>query len=301
MHKDDARLLKQFCKGIGVYGSDARHEGFSGYICELLVVKYGSFHGVLSAASVWNPPVRVALVEPSHAFQRAPLVVVDPVDATRNAAANVNEENLIRFISASKKYLKKPSLRFFFGPPKKPLSRQQLRALEERGTTFVSLVMKKPDVIDDMLYPQARRALRRLVGALESSGFSVMHSYECVGKRLCLVVELNVAALPVVEKMVGPPVYAHQHSEEFVNKYRRNRLIVEGERWVAEKPRACRTAESLLASFARGSVRYLEAAGIPETIAKCMARCTIVTGIRPLARDRDVSAFLAEKYFSSLA
>src|SRR3989344_5609947 len=88
VHKDDARLLKQFCKGIGVYGSDARHEGFSGYICELLVVKYGSFHGGVGAASVWNPPVRVALVEPSHAFQRAPLVGVDPVDATRHAAAN---------------------------------------------------------------------------------------------------------------------------------------------------------------------------------------------------------------------
>ncbi len=31
--KDHVRLLKQFCKGIGVYGSDAKNQGISGYIC----------------------------------------------------------------------------------------------------------------------------------------------------------------------------------------------------------------------------------------------------------------------------
>ena len=54
--RDEARLLKQFCKGIGVYGSDARHRGFSGYICELLIVHYKDFHGVLKSARNWIPP-----------------------------------------------------------------------------------------------------------------------------------------------------------------------------------------------------------------------------------------------------
>jgi tRNA nucleotidyltransferase (CCA-adding enzyme) len=39
----EARLLKQFCKGQGIYGSDARTQGFSGYLCELLVVYFKSF------------------------------------------------------------------------------------------------------------------------------------------------------------------------------------------------------------------------------------------------------------------
>ncbi len=33
------RLLKQFMKGIGVYGAEIKVGGFSGYLCELLVLK----------------------------------------------------------------------------------------------------------------------------------------------------------------------------------------------------------------------------------------------------------------------
>ena len=47
--ENEVRLLKQFLKGIGCYGAEARVEGFSGYLCELLVIKYGSFEEVLKA------------------------------------------------------------------------------------------------------------------------------------------------------------------------------------------------------------------------------------------------------------
>src|SRR3989338_9447394 len=59
--RDEARLLKQFCKGIGVYGSDTRHSGFSGYICELLILHYKDFHGVLKSARNWNIPKLISL------------------------------------------------------------------------------------------------------------------------------------------------------------------------------------------------------------------------------------------------
>ena len=31
-------------QGIGVYGAEIKVGGFSGYLCELLVMKYGGFH-----------------------------------------------------------------------------------------------------------------------------------------------------------------------------------------------------------------------------------------------------------------
>ena len=40
---DDVLLLKQFTKAGGIYGSDQMTEGFSGYLCELLVLNYGGF------------------------------------------------------------------------------------------------------------------------------------------------------------------------------------------------------------------------------------------------------------------
>ena len=48
--KDQVRLLKKFMKGIGTYGAEQDARGFSGYLCELLVVRFGTFRGVLEAA-----------------------------------------------------------------------------------------------------------------------------------------------------------------------------------------------------------------------------------------------------------
>ncbi|MEM4142433.1 MAG: nucleotidyltransferase domain-containing protein, partial [Thermoplasmata archaeon] len=41
--KDEVRLLKQFLKGLGIYGAEAKIDGFSGYLTELLIIKYGKF------------------------------------------------------------------------------------------------------------------------------------------------------------------------------------------------------------------------------------------------------------------
>lgn len=52
--KDDARILKKFMKLINVYGSEFKVMGFSGYLCELLILYYGSFENVLKNASEWK-------------------------------------------------------------------------------------------------------------------------------------------------------------------------------------------------------------------------------------------------------
>jgi tRNA CCA-adding enzyme len=45
--RDQVRLLKQFLKGIGTYGAEEATQGFSGYMVELLVMRFGSFDGAL--------------------------------------------------------------------------------------------------------------------------------------------------------------------------------------------------------------------------------------------------------------
>src|ERR687894_1194728 len=58
-HFDDekrrqARLLKKFLKSVGIYGAEISTEGFSGYVSEVLVLKYSSFENLLRAASEWQ-------------------------------------------------------------------------------------------------------------------------------------------------------------------------------------------------------------------------------------------------------
>jgi len=52
--REDVRLLKKFMKGIGVYGAEIKVGGFSGYLCELLVINYGSFLEVLKSVADWR-------------------------------------------------------------------------------------------------------------------------------------------------------------------------------------------------------------------------------------------------------
>ncbi len=47
--RGEVRLLKKFMKGIGVYGAEIKTGGFSGYLCELFVLHYGSFVKTLEA------------------------------------------------------------------------------------------------------------------------------------------------------------------------------------------------------------------------------------------------------------
>ena len=41
--RGEVRLLKKFMQGVDVYGAEIKVGGFSGYLCELLIIKYGSF------------------------------------------------------------------------------------------------------------------------------------------------------------------------------------------------------------------------------------------------------------------
>ncbi len=300
-NKDDARLLKQFCKGVGVYGSDAMHLGFSGYVCELLVIKHVSFDKVINAAASWNAPVTVSMNAPQGKFLRTPMIVIDPVDETRNAAANINEENFVKFVRACRNYAKTPSADFFFPKKKEMLGQKDVKALKGRGTLFLVLAMKKPDLLDDILYPQIRRALTRLVNVLEQNEFRVFRSYEFVTGKVHLVFELEVWSLPQIEKMVGPPLYSKQHSLEFLGKYKNNIVYLEGSRWVAEKRRAHGTALHLLKDFVRKNEEALQESGIPKNIAKVMKNCAISADIFTLCRkDKPLSAMMRDKYLSKL-
>ena len=49
-----ARLLKKFFKASGIYGAEIITGGFSGYVSEVLVMKYGSFEGMVCAAADWQ-------------------------------------------------------------------------------------------------------------------------------------------------------------------------------------------------------------------------------------------------------
>ncbi len=116
------RLAKQFLRTLGVYGSEAKTEGFSGYLVELLVLRFGSMRGLLRAARTWRLPVRLAEAgkEPPRLPADVALILADPVDPHRNVASALSRRNLALVILAAAAYLERPSERWFDPRPPGP-------------------------------------------------------------------------------------------------------------------------------------------------------------------------------------
>ncbi|MEM1805076.1 MAG: nucleotidyltransferase domain-containing protein, partial [Nanopusillaceae archaeon] len=54
---DEIRLLKAFMKAKHLYGAESYMRGFSGYVCELLIIYYKSFYNLIRNAVLWKPKV----------------------------------------------------------------------------------------------------------------------------------------------------------------------------------------------------------------------------------------------------
>ena len=250
--EDDVLLLKQFMKGVGVYGSELKVGGFSGYLTELLVLCYGSFAGVLRAASGWK--AREYLDPEGHGeLEHAePLVVVDPVDPKRNVAAALTLDKMQQFASASRSFLAAPSLEFFFPAKVMPLSDEELLELIcRRGSRIILVDFQAPAVVEDILYPQLHKAEESAKALLERNGFRLLRSE--VGSyrdRAFLLLEMEVWELSRVSRRMGPPVSEAEHLSRFLAAHDgplSGPYIAEG-RVMVEVPRKYTRAEDLLAA-----------------------------------------------------
>ncbi len=250
---DEVRLLKAFGRGAGVYGSDLRTRGFGGYLCELLVGHYGGFREVLEAAADWSPQVRIEPREPEDGFE-GHLVVVDPVDPSRNVASVVSEDSFARLIDAARGWLDEPNESYFFPEEPEPMGSEELsEALKERRTRLVAVVFEAPDIVEDQLYPQLRKTRRSLVEELERRGFDIIRADEFADERAVLLVEANVGEQSRVEKHAGPPVHVREHATAFAQKYEGADVVgpyIEDGRYVVEREREHTKVEDFVRSDA---------------------------------------------------
>ncbi|MET1127931.1 MAG: CCA tRNA nucleotidyltransferase [Thermoproteota archaeon] len=229
--KDEVRLLKSFMKGIGVYGAEVSVKGFSGYVAELLVVFYGCFRKVLEAASSWRPPVVIDIEgyyssrrEVLEKFGKAPVIVVDPTDPNRNAAAAVSIKSLASFVMASKLYLRNPSIEFFHIARRgEEDSIPRLEDLNQRVQNVVLVEVAVQERIPrDNLWGILDRIRRIATNILENEGFRVFDSgtyLDDTGVRGIIAIEVEQETLPPYEKLKGPPPWSEPGASQFYEKY----------------------------------------------------------------------------------
>ncbi len=272
----EVRLLKQFCKSIGVYGSDLKTQGFSGYLCELIIINYKSFSNLVKRAPEWWFPGKTFIdLENIYKgnrkeFSHQPLVVIDPVDPKRNVAASVSPSNFVKFVKACEHFVQKPSENIFFSTKPKINKKNLVKQLKSRGTKFLLLEFSRSSVVDDIIYSQLRKAANRVQGILKENEFLPIGYDVVADEKFChILLELEVWKLPKLRKVVGPPIFVPTHAEEFIKKYKPlGRMLIEEDKWIAEINRKNLTAHDKLVDSLSVKLDVLKEKGIPSYVAE---------------------------------
>jgi tRNA nucleotidyltransferase (CCA-adding enzyme) len=257
--RDDVLLLKQFAKGGGVYGSDHMTGGFSGYLCELLILAHGGFSEFIQTASEfrYGEVIDIEGYYPDTKTVRKkffePLIVIDPTDKDRNVAAALTPTRFAEFVELARNYCTEPNRVYFLSDPSTQMDKSEFaRILQKRGTTMLAIRIGTPSFVADAIVPQLRKSMDAIRSMLVAEDFQVHHADVSMGTENSLILfELLVDRLPEIIVRDGPPIWNHENADRFVDKYLQQKEFagpwIEEERYYTEVRRKYTTAESLLA------------------------------------------------------
>jgi len=228
--KPEVRLLKQFLRGIGCYGAEAEIEGFSGYLCEILILKYGSFRKLLENSKEWKLGKKLALTKGEHTVFNTPLTFIDPVDANRNVASALSREKFQLFVKASDKYLKKPSITFFFQNKIKPWTLEKINEeIQKQKCLYIGVKIDKPNIISENLYPQVRKAARSIWEVSQRNDFyiyDVKFYIDELENKIYFIIKTKKESLSETLKHLGPPAKLKDNVDDFINKWKDDPRVI---------------------------------------------------------------------------
>ena len=240
--KDQVRLLKKFLKGCGVYGAEIATSGFSGYVTEVLILKFGSFSAVLENISNMKAQlgsekkqvISVGKVDDDtiKTFDSR-LIIIDPVDPKRNLGAAISPESIGRFVLAARTFLARPSLDYFMESKRTKKYGQGFDNRLYQNLLVVEFThsMRSPDVI----WGQLKKSLRALSKKLEIADFKVIRS-TCITdeKKLAVFVFLlESSKLWPYRDRIGPEILMKNATDNFILKNQNNSILM----WIDDEMR----------------------------------------------------------------
>lgn len=251
----DIRAAKLFCKHERIYGAESYIKGFSGHVLDILVIHYKGLDKLLKAASSWKPQV---IIDPANYHngktrflmnksKLGPLVIVDPTDKSRNAAAAVGEDALKKFIFAARKFVKKPSGKFF-EPFNFSLDKLARASKKEIILVIPSISKGKRDVVGAKLLKQ----FEKITTALDEYDFKSINDWYWDKSDFCIFwFKIEPKTLPLYREHEGPQLERKEHCVVFKKKYPTAKK--KSGRLVAKVKNVHRTPEDLINAVLKGS------------------------------------------------
>jgi tRNA nucleotidyltransferase (CCA-adding enzyme) len=238
--KKQVRLLKKFLKGIGVYGAEIATSGFSGYVTEVLILKFGSFKSVLETISnmkgVWGQEKKevISIGKVDQDIIRtfnSHLIIVDPIDARRNLGAAISAESIGRFVLGARAFLERPSLDFFM---ESKTNRKDVRYSYKRLYPNLLIIefsysKRSPDVI----WGQLKKSLNAVSTQLKLADFKVIRTACSTDEKklAAFVFLLESLELWPYRERIGPEVFRRNATTSFISKNRKEAVFM----WVDDE------------------------------------------------------------------
>jgi len=278
------RLLKKFMKGIGVYGAEIKTGGFSGYLCELLILQYGSFVKTLEAFARHRQRIVVDIEEHYRNADSEiallfsePMVIVDPVDRGRNVASAVQAQRLHTFVAAAQAFLRTPDTSFFSPQETVMLSLKEAKQkLKARGSAVVFVVFDSLKAVPDILWGQLYKSQRSLCKLVQLNDFRLLRDTAWSDEKTVnmFIFEVEQQTISPVKKHLGPPLDKEIECQRFLGKHGGNAdtvcgPYVEDGRWVVILKRKYSDAAKLLNSRLKDGGRN---AGVAEQISHTISK-----------------------------
>lgn len=234
-YSDQIRLIKKFCKANGFYGAESHMRGFSGYVLEILTIYHKTFLDLIKSACDWNKG-HVIDVEKHYSNKKdallnlnkdklSPLVIIDPVDKNRNAAAVLSEEKFERFVELCRKFMRNPSDEFF---KDKKVDIKGLR-LKANGNKLVLFKVKLLNGKKDVVGSKVLKVFAYINKRIKEEGFELVDCDWSFENRL-LWYYVKDEILSEYKKHYGPPVKEEKHLELFKKKWKGYEFYDDGAR-----------------------------------------------------------------------
>ncbi len=192
---------------------------------------------------------RDPLRELNQAKVQSELIVIDPVQADRNATAALSNETLDRFISAAEAFIKRPEKSFF--------ERQEINVdtlLHEAKGKQLTIVEADPARgKEDVTGAKLVKAYEHMLLQLKKKGFTVTKSgWEWNKKGNALFWYILQKGVPAPEIRYGPPLNNKMHAEKFREEHtgkKGRRLFEKNGRLYAEIERPYKQPEQLISQL----------------------------------------------------
>ncbi len=272
--KNDVRILKSLLLSNDLYGAEIAKQGFSGYVCEVLIWNLGSFENTIKFFS--EIKANQTIGKSKQKFDTI-VTIIDPIDANRNLAAAISEENIGKFLLLCRNLLSNPSRKFF--KKRTPIIKKNLQNCIVIKFNYSS---RSPDII----WGQIKKAIKTLTTQLELAGFIVLRSYAYSDekKEAYLLFLLQSITIPEDVVKVGPEFFEKEDSKKFISKNKKKSELT----WIGRERKLrvlVKRKHTDAISFLKDILKNnLDRSGIPKGIKSDIKNYKIVSGRKTITK-----------------